>query len=83
MSYKKTKPCDPSHFKESDQRFIADSEFIFRNDALWFHWYFGWRISEAPKDKRIMLDNFHSLKEIYKPKLIGFTTIVNLCCEKS
>ncbi len=79
LTYKKTKPYDPSHFKESSQRFIDDSEFIFRNDALGFIGILDGAFPEAPKDKRIMLDNFHSLKEIYKPKLIGFTTIGLTC----
>jgi len=79
LSYSTSKPYNPDESKHIKTQYIEDSNFIFRNDSLGFIGFFDNVFPMAAKEKRIIVNNFENLKNVYSPKLIGIYEIGLTC----
>lgn len=79
LSYSSSNLYNPNESMHIKTKYIADSNFIFRNDALGFIGLFDDVFPMADKEKRILVNNFENLKKVYNPKLIGINEIGLTC----
>lgn len=70
------------HLTNSFERFTEDHDRHYRDDAMAYIGLTPNAFPLVPNEKRFILNNYESLKNHYKPKLLGIKTIGLTCAER-